>query len=150
MDFLSFLGQHVLEIILGLISAGALAFCKYLHNRNKKYEEMIKVKEQENVEKTIEEKIEPLIHEIEDLKDKIEKIADKECADMAKIIKSWRFRIIQLCQLYLEQNYLTQRQYTQLSEMYTLYHELGGNGQATEIYNKTMALPIISDTVDEE
>ena len=150
MDFVSFLGKHVLEIILSLVSAGALAFCKYLHNRNKKYEDLLKLKEQENVEKTIDEKIEPLIHEIEDLKDRIETIADKECADMAKITKSWRFRIIQLCQLYLEQGYLTQRQYTQLSEMYTLYHELGGNGQATEIYNKTMELPILSDNYNEE
>jgi hypothetical protein len=27
----SFLGEHVIEVIFGLISAGLLAFCKYLN-----------------------------------------------------------------------------------------------------------------------
>jgi hypothetical protein len=37
-----FLLSHLWEIIFGLLSAGALAFCKYLWGRNKKLEQMQK------------------------------------------------------------------------------------------------------------
>ena len=36
------LSKYALEIFFGLVSAGALAFCKYLWSRNKKLEEMQK------------------------------------------------------------------------------------------------------------
>ena len=70
---------------------------------------------------------------------------EKESSDIGFILGSWRFRIIQLCELYLEQGYLTKSQYVQLSEMYNLYHNLGGNGQVTEYYKKTAALEIVND-----
>jgi hypothetical protein len=37
-----FLISHLWEIFFGLLSAGALAFCKYLWGRNKKLEQMQK------------------------------------------------------------------------------------------------------------
>jgi hypothetical protein len=37
---------------------------------------------------------------------------------------------------------MTQSQYDQLAEMYRLYSELGGNGQAHEYYEKTCKLQI--------
>ena len=36
---------------------------------------------------------------------------------------------------------MTLDQYEQLSELYHLYRELGGNGQAETYYNKTCELP---------
>jgi hypothetical protein len=30
---MSFLSEHIIEIVFGLISAGALAFCKYLYKQ---------------------------------------------------------------------------------------------------------------------
>ena len=59
-----------------------------------------------------------------------------------QIIRSWRFRIVQLCELYLEQGFMTKSQFTQLSEMYSIYHSLGGNGQVTDYYEKAKALRI--------
>jgi len=38
--FMEILTQYALEIFFGLVSAGALAFCKYLWGKNKKLEEM--------------------------------------------------------------------------------------------------------------
>jgi fatty acid/phospholipid synthesis protein PlsX len=59
-----------------------------------------------------------------------------------QLIRSWRFRIVQLCELYLEQGFMTKSQFTQLSEMYSIYHSLGGNGQVTDYYEKAKALRI--------
>ena len=42
---LVFLTEHIVEIIFGLISAGALAFCKYMHGQTKNYKKMLKEKE---------------------------------------------------------------------------------------------------------
>jgi hypothetical protein len=39
---LTFITENLWEIFFGLISAGALGFCKHLHNKNKKLEEMQK------------------------------------------------------------------------------------------------------------
>ena len=35
------LGKYVVEIVLGLISAGALAFCKYLSSQLKSYKKLL-------------------------------------------------------------------------------------------------------------
>ena len=61
---------------------------------------------------------------------------------MNLIIDSYKFRLVQLCKLYLKQGYMTQPQYDQLSEFFKLYSNLGGNGQAKEYYEKTMKLQI--------
>ena len=61
---------------------------------------------------------------------------------MNLIVASYRFRLIQLCKIYLKQKYMTQDQYDQLTEFYKLYEGLGGNGQAKEYYEKTVKLEI--------
>jgi len=41
-DFmLTFITEHLVEIFFGLVSAGALAFCKYLHGEVKKYRKLL-------------------------------------------------------------------------------------------------------------
>ena len=46
---LAFLAEHIIEIIFALISAGALAFCKYMHKKKKNYKKMLKEKEDEQI-----------------------------------------------------------------------------------------------------
>jgi len=58
------------------------------------------------------------------------------------IVDSYKFRLTQMCRLYLKQGYMTQDQYDQLTEFYKLYEALGGNGQAKQYFEKTIALPI--------
>ena len=41
---LEFITTHLLEIVFGLISAGALAFCKYLYSKMKTYKKLIEEK----------------------------------------------------------------------------------------------------------
>ena len=41
----TFLGEHLIEIFFGLISAGALGFCKYMHTQMKNYKKLLEEKE---------------------------------------------------------------------------------------------------------
>ena len=139
------MNAYIIEIIMALVTAGALAFCKFFHAQAKEYKKLLAKRENENIEKTIDDKIAPIVDKISELEFQIKEAMEKESSDIDFILGSWRFRIIQLCELYLEQGYLTKSQYVQLSEMYNLYHNLGGNGQVTEYYKKTTALEVIND-----
>ena len=67
------------------------------------------------------------------------------------IINSYKFRLIQLCKSYLRDNFITEKDFEQVTEMYKLYHGLGGNGQAQEYYEKVLKLQIVpNDKKNEE
>jgi hypothetical protein len=116
------------EIFFGLVSAGALAFCKYLHKKMKEYQIIIEEREQDETEQIVDAHLEPVINDIEELRRYIMNIDTEENRKMGLIISSYRFRLIQLCKIYLRQQYMTQDQYDQLTEFYKLYTGLGGNG----------------------
>lgn len=141
----AFITEHIVEILFGLISAGALAFCRYLYKQLMAYKKMLQEKENNDIVELIDEKIKPIVEDIEELRTYIRKIKDKERKDLTLIIASYRFRLVQLCKIYIKQGYMTQDQYDQLTEFYKLYHSLGGNGQAKEYYEKTMELEIRSE-----
>ena len=139
---LAFITEHLVEILFGLISAGALAACRYFYKQLKQYKQLLKEKKEENLREIIDEKLQPILEDIEELREYIRKIETKENQDLTLIISSYRFRLVQLCKIYIKQGYMTQDQYDQLTEFYKLYHALGGNGQAQEYYEKTMELEI--------
>ena len=141
----AFITEHIVEILFGLISAGALAFCRYLYKQLMAYKKMLQEKENNDIVELIDEKLKPIVEDIEELRTYIRKIEDKERPDLTLIIASYRFRLVQLCKIYIKQGYMTQDQYDQLTEFYKLYHSLGGNGQAKEYYEKTMELEIRSE-----
>lgn len=141
----AFITEHIVEILFGLISAGALAFCRYLYKQLMTYKKMLQEKENNDIVELIDEKLKPIVEDIEELRTYIRKIEDKERQDLTLIIASYRFRLVQLCKIYIKQGYMTQDQYDQLTEFYKLYHSLGGNGQAKEYYEKTMELEIRSE-----
>ena len=142
---LTFVTEHLIEIFFGLVSAGALGFCKYLHNQLKNYKKLLEEKEDTELEKTIDSRIEPIQKEIEELRKYIMKTKDIEQNHMQLIISSYKFRLVQLCKAYIKQGYMTQEQYDQLSEFYRVYSGLGGNGQAKEYYDLAQELPIRSE-----
>lgn len=168
------LTKYALEIFFGLVSAGALAFCKHLWNRNKKLEEMQKADQNRQYRQMILDEIHPIIDELTRLKSEIntvdasaktalnqfKDVCDKEHEHMyddlnevqAKneknfdlIINSYKFRLIQLCKTHLRDGYISESDFEQISEMYKLYHGLGGNGQAQEYYDKVLELEIKKD-----
>lgn len=168
------LTKYALEIFFGLVSAGALAFCKHLYSKNKKLEEMQKADQNRQYRQMILDEIEPIINEITRLKSEITKVDTdakvaltqfKTEADATKqhmyddlneiqakndenfklIINSYKFRLIQLCKTHLRDGYITESDFEQITEMYKLYHGLGGNGQAQEYYDKVLELDIKKD-----
>jgi hypothetical protein len=70
---------------------------------------------------------------------------DTESQHIAAIRVSYRYRLITLCRTYMRQGFITPDQFEQLNEFYTVYRNIGGNGQAEEYYNRVMALDIISE-----
>ena len=140
----TFVTEHLIEIFFGLVSAGALGFCKYLHNQLKNYKKLLEEKEDTELEKTIDSRIKPIQKEIEELRKYVMETKNIEKTHMELIISSYKFRLVQLCKEYIKQGYVTQEQYDQLSEFYRVYSGLGGNGQAKEYYELTLELPIRS------
>ena len=168
------LTKYALEIFFGLVSAGLLAFCKHLYNKNKKLEEMQKADQNRQYRQMILDEIHPIIDELTRLKGDITNVETgakvnlaqfKTEAELTKqhmyndlneiqgkneenfklIINSYKFRLIQLCKTHLRDGFISESDFEQITEMYKLYHGLGGNGQAQEYYDKVLELEIKKD-----
>ena len=137
-----FLSKYGLELVMSLITAGALAFCKYMHSQMKNYKKLLEEKDHDELDDEIDKKLEPIVQEIEELRKYIREVDVNENSRVNLIIASYRFRLVQLCQIYLRQGYMTSDQYEQLSEFFKVYSGLGGNGQAKAYYDKAMQLPV--------
>lgn len=158
------LTSYGVEIFFGLVSAGLLAYCKSLWSQK---QELQKHKEEDMTRlhrRMILDEIEPLVEEIHRVKEALDKKvndlrneADHTHANMYKdlelvtkkndknldlIINSYKFRFIQLCKTYLRDQYITQDEFDQITEMFKLYSGLGGNGQAKEYYERVLELPL--------
>lgn len=139
---MEWLAAHLLEIILGLISAGSLAACKYFHSKVKQYKAYTKEKSQEEIIALVQEEVKPIIKELHELQQQLQGHEKKEQKDVDAITYSYKFRLVQLCTKYLKQGYITPGQYESLSEFYKVYTALGGNGQAKTYYDKVQELEV--------
>ena len=137
-----FFAQHWASILLSLVTAGALAICRYLGKQLKNYKKLLDEKDSDQLEDLIDSKLEPIVADIEELRTYIRETQDIEKSHMKLIIASYRYRLMQICKLYLKQGYMTSEQFDQLTEFYKLYTGLGGNGQAKEFFDKACELPI--------
>ena len=170
------LTKYALEIFFGLVSAACLGFCKHLLSKNKELTRMQQADQNRQHRQMILDEIHPIIDELTRLKSEItnvdtaaktalnqfKMVCDKEHENMyddlnevqAKndknfelIINSYKFRLIQLCKTHLRDGYITESDFEQITEMYKLYHGLGGNGQAQEYYDKVLELEIRKDII---
>ena len=105
-------------------------------------------------------RLEPTQEEVEHLKDDITEILEtlkQQGIDLQNITEkeahleketrcAWRYRIRQLCHVYIARGYMSYEEYTQLQEMFNIYTAIGGNGQTKELYERTVELEIKSDT----
>lgn len=168
---LAFIAENLWEIFFGLVSAGALAFCKHLHSKNKKLEEMQKADQTRQQRQMILDEIEPIIQELtsvhgeitqnkrdlenelvkmkvdadhthKNMYDDLAKIQEGNEKNFTLILNSYKFRLIQLCKTHIRDGYISEHDFEQITEMYKLYTGLGGNGQAQEYYDKVIALEI--------
>lgn len=138
----AFIAQHFIEIFFGLISAGLLAFCRYIYTQMKMYQKLAEEKKDEQLEELIEEHIAPIKEDLNNLRSFVLEEQKSSERYIEIILASYRFRLIQLCQSFLKQGYMTSGQYEQLVEFFKVYAGLGGNGQAKEYYERTLKLPL--------
>ena len=103
----AFIAEHLVEIVFALISAGALAFCRYLYKQLKAYKQLLNDKKYEDLDDRIDEKLKPILDDIEEIRGYIRKAEIKENRDLELIIASYRFRLVQLCKLYIKKGYMT-------------------------------------------
>ena len=141
-----FIANNWSSVLLSLTTTGALAFCRWTWKQMKAYQTLLEERDQIALQETIDEEIEkqitPIVNDIEELRSYIRNVDLKEKHQMNLIIASYRFRLIQLCKIYLKQGYMTLEQQDQLTEFYKLYEGLGGTGQAKKYYDTTVVLPI--------
>lgn len=165
------LTKYGLELIFGLISAGALAACRHYYKQNKELALLKKEEENRKYRQMIIDEIEPIIEELgraeeeirkikeqgrtvingmsaeEEIQHKkmykdLEKLQEENERKFALILNSYKFRLIQLCKTHIRDGYITQEDYDQVSEMHTLYTSMGGNGQAEEYFERVKELEI--------
>ena len=114
------------------------------------------IKNLQNSEVNFSTRLQPLQEEIDHLKDDITEILSDlkqkgvditNLTDKEKLLEhetrcAWRYRIRQLCHQYLQRGCMSGFEFAQLQEMYAIYTAIGGNGQTSQIYNRTINLPI--------
>ena len=172
-----FIIEHTVEIFFSIISASAIGYAKYLYSRNKELQRMQREEQSRQYRQMIIDEIEPIIAELTRLKkeitdlehetelklqsaqheadlehksmyDDLNKIQAKNDENFNLILNSYKFRLIQLCKVHLRDGYITETDFEQVSEMYKLYHGMGGNGQAQEYYDKVMSLNEMKSNYD--
>lgn len=116
------------------------------------------IKNLQNSDVNFSTRLNPMQDEIEHIKDDITELLvsfEKQGVDienlkgqeevLAKETRSaWRYRIRQLCHIYIARGYMTAEEFNQLQKMFCVYTAIGGNGQTKDLYDKAMNLPIKS------
>lgn len=128
------LTEHWVSLIFGLISAGALAYTKYISSEFKNYKKLKTDNEQEELDDRIKIMLKPL-------QDKL----DIDYQRFESIKQYLRYIIIEECERLLQKGYMTTDEYQRLSETFKAYHGIGGNSQAEEYYHKAITLSIKDD-----
>ena len=126
-----FITERWIILFFGLLSTAIIAYVRYLNSKFQQYKQIIEERNTEELEDMIAEQLEPVQAELVETKRKFEAIKD-----------SYRYRLIFLCEQYLDRGYLTPKEYSSLSEMWKVYHGLGGNSQAEDYYHKVEHLPV--------
>lgn len=149
----TFLTEWGTEILLSLVITMLGYFLKQSikdkQEQEKRYQELIQNEQTQKIDEQIDAHLEPIYKDLEDIRTRLLNVADKEDADIARvnenfelILASYRYRLSQLCKQLLNQGFMYQDQYENLNEFYTLYHKMGGNGQAKNYYEKCSRLEI--------
>ena len=58
----TFFAEYGIEILLSLVTAGALAFCKYMGKQVKEYRGLLEKREDEEVATLVDKKLEPIYY----------------------------------------------------------------------------------------
>lgn len=139
---IEFFTEYGIEIVLSLLTTGLLGLCKHFYGEMKKYRRLAEQANQDEINAMIDKKLEPVVAEIEELKEHLRLDEELEEKHMLLIIEDYKQRLITMCRHLILQGYMTDDEYTQLSDLYKIYHDLGGNGQGTDYYKKARGLEV--------
>lgn len=99
-----FWAENWIKLLFGLLSAGIIAYVTYLHKKFKQYRQTMEEKDEAEISEMIEDKIQkrmaPVMEELEEARTKFNVIKD-----------SYRYRLLALCEIYLNRGYLTPQEY---------------------------------------
>lgn len=137
--------EWILSIILAVLTAGAISLCGFLWKQVLNYKKLLKKEDTQVIDEHIEEKVQPIIDEMEELRNYVREVDKEEKHKIKLIVQSYKYRLSQLCRIYLKQGYMTFDQYDQLNEFYHLYIGLGGNGEAKALYERVISLDILTE-----
>lgn len=129
------LTQHWISLVFGLISAGALAYAKYISNEFKRFKKLETDNKQDELDDRMKKLMEPLQAKL-----------DVDYQRFEAIKQYFRYIIIEESERLLQKGYMTTDEYQKLSETFKAYHGIGGNSQAEEYYHKAMNLKIAEST----
>lgn len=139
----NFLLTYWAEILLSLVTAGSLAFCRYLFKEMKHYKELLQQQEHKEITILIDEQLIPIKDRINNLEADYSTFKKDHAQQLSLIINSYKFRFRQLCKGYLDRGFITTKQFDQLSEFYEIYEGLGGEVDLIDdYYEKAKKLPI--------
>ena len=139
---IQFICDHWADVLLSLISAGLLAFCRYLYKEMTKYKKLLEQQDQQEIEKLIDDRIQLLKEEVQEIYHIIQEIDKRHERQLEVILTSYRYRLIALCKAHLERGFMTTEEFEQLSELWKVYSGLGGNDQGEDYYKRTIVLPV--------
>ena len=130
----------VIKVLVAIFSTAMISLLTFCWKKMKSYKKIIEQQEQKEMMCEVDKKVQPILDDLEELRDYVRRTAEKEDQDMRLIVSSYRYRLTQLCDIYLHRGYITVDEYDQLSEFYRIYTGLGGNGQAKERYEMVLQL----------
>ena len=112
--------EHFLQIIVPLISTVATCVIGYLFNKLKRHEE-----DRESAEDK-----------------RISEAVARDSALRAGLLALCRDRILQGYRYYKRNNGISAQDLETMNKLYSAYHNLGGNGTITTVYQKILQLPL--------
>ena len=133
--------------------------------KNQELEKMLQEKKDEKFKAWVLSEMEPVIEELRDMKVLLEQkeqaIIEYHNDDedyvraelreiqekIKKIVHSYKFRLIRLCNIHINAGWISTEDFDQLSTLYQLYTDLGGNGQMVDYYNRVRVLPSHPDEI---
>lgn len=135
--------QIVLSLVIAILTYFLNKNIKAREEQDKRFQELLQAEQDTNMREEIEVQLDPIYKELEDIRKRILSLQDKEIEDHKEsyenfqlILASYKYRLTQLCKELLSQGFMYQYQYDNLNEFYTIYHRMGGNGQAQDYYDK--------------
>lgn len=145
MEILVFLGEHFIDVLFSLVSAGLLYLCRKVWKDKEEYKKIINANKNEilieSVKEALADKLSPIEEKLTTLEEDVNKLTKKEKSDVSLILDSEKTRLIEEGTEYIKRGNVTADEFQHLTHLYNNYQKLGGNGEAQKIYERVKTLP---------